>query len=402
MKKACTAPTAIQSAATAATTADAAADTAADADVNTSVTDLRPATTLSSVSHDSLLLIVSLANPLDVIRLAQVDKLFQGVAAPRCQSLIYFKNFGSFGRTLGGQWPIYGAWTDRLCNSIALDHLWNISGLDLSSIDLGSEGLEKLAPVLCHLPKLKGLDLRWNKIEGTEGVAALARAAVDGSIPRLESLSLMGNKFGPSGACTLFSSISSCKTLKNLDMAACHIKDEGIGALAAACTTPDSLPNLITLRLNSNFMSEDGARQLAMSIASGGLPALTEVGYFARGHHVGRVITDALQLRYEAAKMILVIDEQTDPGAEYIISMAKAPAPMRRTMCLSRATYFEVEPAKGNEGYWELVDLDADSDDYAQAEDVRKFFCDHCVSANRIFHPCGTEDCIVRVRVLYA
>jgi hypothetical protein len=113
----------------------------------------------------------------------------------------------------------------------ALQHLRQLTRLDLSDTGMGVTGALALAPALSHIPLLKEL-LVYNNILGDEGVCAIAAALPH--VPQLIKLDLYGTGMGVTGAHALASALQHIPHLTHLVMRKNpEIDDVGAIALAA-------------------------------------------------------------------------------------------------------------------------------------------------------------------------
>ena len=108
--------------------------------------------------------------------------------------------------------------------------------LDLTSNDIGYDGVTALAGAIDALASLEKLFLSFNNI-GDKGVKALVDACASGALPALQTLALAVNYIGDAGLTALADACASGTSLKVLDLRLNHIGDNGMKALAATCAS---------------------------------------------------------------------------------------------------------------------------------------------------------------------
>ncbi|GLW35440.1 gala protein [Actinoplanes regularis] len=138
---------------------------------------------------------------------------------------------------------------ERLAGDDTVRALW------LKRNPVGDEGVARLAAALSGNPCLRTLDLVNTGLTVT-GLTALTDALVAGG-SRLQRLFLGGNGFGPEVVPVLARLIHEAG-VHDLYLAANHLGDEGVSALAAAA---DGVP--VTLGLGGNGVTAAGAGELA-------------------------------------------------------------------------------------------------------------------------------------------
>ncbi|CAG9335451.1 unnamed protein product [Blepharisma stoltei] len=141
---------------------------------------------------------------------------------------------------------------------VFLGHLPKLNTLELSSCNLGDQGIRMLNLGLSKLPDLETLSLGENKI-GPEGAALLAK-----SFPKLEKLKILrlwDNNFGDEGASALVKNFLLLDHLEELFLGDNSIGYEGMESIAS------SLPKSLTvLSLSGNPIGDLGMRFLCESL----------------------------------------------------------------------------------------------------------------------------------------
>ncbi|EKX48265.1 hypothetical protein GUITHDRAFT_136783 [Guillardia theta CCMP2712] len=142
-----------------------------------------------------------------------------------------------------------------------LPHLSMLEVLILFGNPLKDEGVEKISKVLLQCFLLQRLDLSVNGI-GAEGAGRLALALP--SCTRLRSLNLRGNALGDLGVKLLSWATPQCLAMTELDLSRNSITADGASSLCRKLV-PDVIVNL---DLAGNFLGEEGAMALALSLKS--------------------------------------------------------------------------------------------------------------------------------------
>lgn len=152
------------------------------------------------------------------------------------------------------------------------DSLWeltHITSLTLARNSFRDLGAEILANSLWELPQLTSLDISNNKI-GELGARALAEPLV--KLTRLTSLDLTGTGIGKAGTEAFTKPLMKLIRLTSLNLADNKIGDDGVAAVANSL---EKLTRLKSLNLADNEIGEIGATALAESL--GKLSRLTSL-----------------------------------------------------------------------------------------------------------------------------
>jgi len=156
----------------------------------------------------------------------------------------------------------------------------------------GPDGVQRLAEGLVAgaLPAVTWLEFDQTQV-GDAGASALAAALDRGALPRLESLTLMGDchhtDIGDAGLAALAPALRRRPALKDLRLKNNPFGDEGLAALVAppppAAGTPPppagGLKKLEFLDLEGTEVTDAGCAVLAAALDSGALPALKELEF---------------------------------------------------------------------------------------------------------------------------
>lgn len=135
---------------------------------------------------------------------------------------------------------------------------FSLLSLDLSFMDIASEGINVLAAGLASIQSLKSLDLSHNPI-GDEGLQSLAVGLANNE--NLETVHLSSSQsFSAVGLRCLSDLIRTALNLKEVNLSNNSIDDEGLQALAAGMTNHCSLEKL---HLSRNAISSEGLQALA-------------------------------------------------------------------------------------------------------------------------------------------
>ena len=188
------------------------------------------------------------------IRCAQLrdaTKLHLGAGYNRPLTLAHWMAFGNLARS--GSLP-------RL-------ELLSISGTDIGIVAL-------LAAVLRRgrLPSLRHLVISNAQIN-PRAATALATALTSPVVPLLMDLSLSINPVGGAGLTALAPALRQLPELRTLYLNQNQITDQGLASLLAS-PTAGVLPSLTFLNLNGNQITDEGCATLAVALRSGALPAL--------------------------------------------------------------------------------------------------------------------------------
>ena len=237
----------------------------------------------SSLHADLLGIVVRVADPRGLWALALAEKRCLDVVNPRLQALatlrlppfsmrvvhILRKYYLLNNKALGA------AEAQTLAAIITDGHMAHVEYLNISRNILGVPGVQALAPVLSHLPRLEMLCFDANSI-GEAGAVVLAKAAAY-ALPRLRELRLCTNRIGDGGLRAIAAAVAggaAFASLVGLHLSSNDIGDLGVEALATACASPDVLPRLTILSMFDNNIDAAGMRALASAINGGGLPCM--------------------------------------------------------------------------------------------------------------------------------
>ena len=135
-----------------------------------------------------------------------------------------------------------------------------VTELNLSSNQIGDDGIEKLANALRVNNTLQNLDVSNNKI-GNRGVESLANALKENKT--LKSIDLGSNKIGDIGMEELANALIVNKSLKNLDVSNNNIGNQGVESLANALKVNQTLTSI---DLGSNKIEVIGAGALVEAL----------------------------------------------------------------------------------------------------------------------------------------
>lgn len=133
-----------------------------------------------------------------------------------------------------------------------------IISLALTSSDIGRAGAVALADALKTNTSVTLLDLSYNSITA-EGAKALADALIDNKT--LHTLKFACCNIGEAGAMALANALKRNNSLASLDLTSCNISEAGATALANALIVNSSLTSL--LLWNNKNIADTGARAFA-------------------------------------------------------------------------------------------------------------------------------------------
>ena len=145
--------------------------------------------------------------------------------------------------------------------------------IDIS--DIGDQGVASLAEGLSRrgLPSLRQLYSIDTQI-GPQGAASLASALTEWAVPSLWYLELSSNNhLGDAGLIALAPALRQLPQLQTLALLNNQITDQGLASLLAP-PTAGVLMKLKTLDLDENQVTDEGCAALAAAIHSGALPML--------------------------------------------------------------------------------------------------------------------------------
>ena len=126
-----------------------------------------------------------------------------------------------------------------------------VTKLNLSSNQIGDDGIKKIANALGVNNTLQNLDVSKNGI-GNQGVESLANALIVNKT--LKNLNVSNNKIGDQGVESLANALKENQTLTSIDLGSNLIGDVGAGALVEALPDNDTLKTLI---LTDNDIDSD-------------------------------------------------------------------------------------------------------------------------------------------------
>lgn len=159
--------------------------------------------------------------------------------------------------------------------------------LNLEQSSIHRDAADSLANVLRVHPKLKGLDLRYNKL-GSHGATTLSKALIENNI--LELLDLGYNEIGESGLTDLASALSGRDAgLRDLSLTANSGSVGGIRALAKMLRTNRCLQKLSLD--NTRTLDTQGAIELAHALEENNTLQSLQLAFNA----IGRSGIDALK-----------------------------------------------------------------------------------------------------------
>ncbi|EKX44738.1 hypothetical protein GUITHDRAFT_163539, partial [Guillardia theta CCMP2712] len=143
--------------------------------------------------------------------------------------------------------------------SVALKHLAQSddSVAKLSFQELGDEGCRHFYKILSASQRVwEFVDISCNNI-GTFGTRWISRSLASGSIRNLD---ISANAIGDEGCKILAEALVGNRTLRNLDLHACNIRSPGAISLAQALFQNEMLQYL---NLRANYVCDEGASVLA-------------------------------------------------------------------------------------------------------------------------------------------
>lgn len=161
---------------------------------------------------------------------------------------------------------------ESVAHSMILNN--NVTLLDLSGCDLGTEGAVAVLRCLQRNHTLEHLALSGNFLEPPAAVAAAAVLATPSC--SLQSLALSCNKIGDDGAAALADSLRTNRTLTFLNVRGNGITDVGASALLDSMTPPTN-PSLTALWVQLNPISPELVGRITQVLAEK-CPAPPETG----------------------------------------------------------------------------------------------------------------------------
>jgi len=149
-------------------------------------------------------------------------------------------------------------------------------------------------------------------------IKMLARALE--AAPMLEEISLRGAPLGGTGTLALAPALSTCASLHTLNLGSCRVGDAGARALAKHLLQPRTPETLRRLDLAHNDIGDDGVRAVVAELTgpdSSSLDSL-DLAWNAIGSRGGRYIGDALKGATRLADLTLGWNGLMDRGARAI------------------------------------------------------------------------------------
>jgi hypothetical protein len=190
---------------------------------------------------------------------------------------------------------------------------------------VGDDGARRIAELVADRtgPRLKTLYLAGNEF-GPAGIAALADALADNT--DVETLWLKRNPLGPEGGAALGRMLSRNRTLRTLDLVNTGLLDGGVAALMEGLGENRSLR---TLYLDANGLTPEGARAIADYFAAlkrsgrGGLTGLF-LGINRMGDAGAELVADALAGYAPLMRFDMGANRLEQSGLRAILAMASS------------------------------------------------------------------------------
>jgi hypothetical protein len=231
---------------------------------------------------------------------------------------------------------------------LALCSMPSLQSLDLACSGLNSVGLAELAPAFYRNTSMKLLDISFNGVADTESASILRNILRRNKT--MTALDLGGNRFGlTAGAFDYIADgLGSNSTLLKIDLSYCHLRDNGVSALAQTLGSRNTtLQNLVLgynsitsagvgllletmeynchitdLDLRYNPIRDEGASLLARYLGNNTLPNLTSLSLFnCRIHDDGFI---ALVTALEQNTSLLQLDLRNSYGHSERVFLALA------------------------------------------------------------------------------
>ena len=193
---------------------------------------------------------------LSCAQLRGATRLWLGAVHTGCLTLDHYRTLGTLLR----------------CRSLP-----RLQELVIDGCNNGDEGVALLAAGLGRsgLPSLSTLIIECAEI-GPRGATALAAALTKRAVPLLDLVSFDQNPIGDVGMASLAPALRQLPELETLDLSNNELTDEGLAALLAS-PTEGVLPSLKVLYLRNNRITDEGCAKLASALRGGALPALREL-----------------------------------------------------------------------------------------------------------------------------
>lgn len=189
----------------------------------------------------------------------------------------------------------------------------NLKTLSLERNSLTHEGVSAVAGSLP--PSLERLMLGRNAV-GAEGAGALALALAT-SQRRLHTLGLGFAGLHAAGAQAIAPAMAWVTVL---DLSGNHLGQEGCACLAAGLRSPGAL--LEVLKLESNGVGDEGARELGVVLAENATLRELEVRRNSITDEGGRLLARALETNVTLRRLDLFDNSITDTGAQALLESA--------------------------------------------------------------------------------